>query len=77
MQIKPRANMGIGLIALSMIFFFNADFIAEFFLELKSRLNIFNCPAHCVDNNIFRNFVCTSFDHDNFMVFNCDNEVEI
>ncbi len=26
MQIKPRANMGIGLIALSMIFFFNADF---------------------------------------------------
>lgn len=26
MQIKPRAHMGIGLIAVSMIFFFNADF---------------------------------------------------
>lgn len=26
MQIKPRAHMGIGLIALSMIFFFNAEF---------------------------------------------------
>ena len=78
--VHPRINASLDFFTRQnkrVFFFFDANFGAELILELDSWLNHLEAPLETANNDVFWDFISTSFNHRDARIFTGNYEVEI